>query len=464
MSQAPRKQGHEVASTEAAPKPRRALAEGPAFQAALAELENESSGGWKLLDGPPAAKPKPTGISGPRPVVKPAAAPPPPPRRDLNRTQVMAKPPEVAKPAVVVAKPPEVVAKPPEVVAKPPEVVAKPPEPAANAFASTVMAAFAETVPRAPQPSSEPVVVAPPPAPVVATPSVAIESASPPPVAEAPVVVAERIGAASAMMELPADPLPRLAPPPSRRKWVVVVAGVGVVSGVLAGLAVLGAVLSRAPTQEKPSTPVAAPVKPAPAPAADSAPAPAADSAAAVAQDSAPATLQPSSHQQPGGVPWSDQPQTDSGSCKELAAAAPRSLTVELAIKSAHRSMMRGDAKAAHEAFCVATEKGAQTQTVLMGHAHALLMQSDYAAALQVVDRELQLRPSPAARLLRGDVLIRTGDVEEAKRAWLSAAGVSPDSQPLVQNLRKGYETEAQAALRAGDLARADRTLRRVRD
>jgi Flp pilus assembly protein TadD len=124
--------------------------------------------------------------------------------------------------------------------------------------------------------------------------------------------------------------------------------------------------------------------------------------------------------------------------------------------------MMRGDAKAAHEAFCVATERGAQTQTVLMGQAHALLMQADYASALKVVDRELQLRPSAAAGLLRGDVLIRTGNVEEAKQAWLTAADVPRDSEPLVRNLLRGYRAEAQAALRAGDLARADRTLRRV--
>jgi Flp pilus assembly protein TadD len=509
----------EGASADSAPKKRRALADGPAFREAMAELEGESSSGWKVLEGPT----KPTATSGeraaivPRPVatVPRASAtsadpknpkpptPPPAPRRDLNRTQLGLAPPAPARQAA-----------PPAVA---PPAVEPPPKAEADAFASSIMAAIAETAPRSPQPSApvvleeetlvaEPApVVAPAPVPelaklaelatVVPPPDVTPPPGVPPPppmalapvatpppyvppppllqeppapMAPAPVfaVSPERVGAASAMMTMPIEPL-RAAPPPSRRRWVVGLVIGGAIGGLVVALGVLALFMRNRTAQHDSGAHAAATTKttgaPPPAaaaPPADPAPAPA--SATPSAPDPSPAPEQPSGSAGHDAIPWADQPQTSSGDCKEAAAAVPGSVSVDAAIQNALRAMMRGDPKAAHESFCSATERGAQNQTVLMGHARALLIQSDYAAALQVVDRELQLRPSPAARLLRGDVLIRMGNVEEAKQAWLSAAGVPPDSDPLVQNLWRGYKAEAQGAIRAGDLARADRTLRRV--
>jgi Flp pilus assembly protein TadD len=159
---------------------------------------------------------------------------------------------------------------------------------------------------------------------------------------------------------------------------------------------------------------------------------------------------------------WLDSPQIDAEACKPLAEAAPKSLSIETAIKDALRFMMQGDAKAAHAAFCFATERGAQTKTVLMGQAQVLLMQMDYRGALQVIGRELQLRPSWAAQDLRGDALIRLGQVEEAKQAWFAGAGATQGSDLLIKNLLRANKAATQTSVRAGDLRRAERTLRRT--
>ena len=45
---------------------------------------------------------------------------------------------------------------------------------------------------------------------------------------------------------------------------------------------------------------------------------------------------------------------------------------------------------------------------------------------------------------------------------WLHGFAMIQDDTTLVPFFRRGYKAEAQAAIRAGDLARADRTLRRV--
>src|SRR5688500_14610901 len=78
----------EAASADSAPKKRRALADGPAFREAMAELEGESSGGWKVLEGPA----KPTAISGERVAVVPR------PVATVPRASVPSADPKKAKP------------------------------------------------------------------------------------------------------------------------------------------------------------------------------------------------------------------------------------------------------------------------------------------------------------------------------------------------------------------------------
>src|SRR5688572_5581420 len=139
MSQPPREQAPK-ATKDSARKPRRPLAEGPAFRQAMAELESgESSGGWKVLEGPPQRAAVATATAESKPALKAAAgktqlltpepspkkietplvdvspenpkppAVPPPPRRAGNRTQLGLAPPAPAPkvaPSPVVAPPP----------------------------------------------------------------------------------------------------------------------------------------------------------------------------------------------------------------------------------------------------------------------------------------------------------------------------------------------------------------------
>jgi Flp pilus assembly protein TadD len=136
---------------------------------------------------------------------------------------------------------------------------------------------------------------------------------------------------------------------------------------------------------------------------------------------------------------------------------------VERIIKKGLQALMRADAKAAQVGFCQAEQLGAQNTTVFMGLAQAQLMQSDLDAALHTLDRELELRPgNTGAFELRGDVLIRMGRSEEAQQAWLKALGATRATDALVQRLLRANRDAARAALRSGDLARADRLLRRA--
>lgn len=222
---------------------------------------------------------------------------------------------------------------------------------------------------------------------------------------------------------------------------------------VVGGLAIAFVALRPSSAQPQAKAPVAA-----------AAPAPAEAPAATTPQPAAPAPSAeaPKDPSTEAAPPWLDSPQTDAPACKPLADAAPKSLSIETAIKDALRFMMQGDAKAAHAAFCFATERGAQTKTVLMGQAQVLLMQMDYRGALQVIGRELELRPSWAAQDLRGDALIRLGQVEEAKRAWFAGAGATQGSDSLIKNLLRANKSATQTSVRAGDLRRAERTLRRT--
>jgi Flp pilus assembly protein TadD len=415
-------------------KKRRALADGPAVRQALAQAEQEAKqdGGWKLLEGPPQ---------------KQAQSSPKIPRAEVPR----ARSPSVPEVLTV----PKVPGRQPSSPRLPPPPVRKPSPPRLLAQTAPVERAAAEPV--------APAVVAP----------VAIVSVA----ASAPPIPAEPI--APPLPAAPIEPIPsaalraELSPPhaleeselraaglakrPRRSLRVahIAVAGVGV--GIALGLAVMLLALSkRAPAAEH------APIVKTTANARAAAPVPPpAETPAPAAPETAAAT---------GSViiPWDDLPEVKATSCEELAAASlqgssPRSIVLESALKEAPRAMMRGDAPAAHRAFCVATQLGRRTPTMLSGLSQTLLVQSDVHAALATADQLLQLDPTSWAALdLRGDVLIRLGRVEEAKSSWFTAAGVSPTSEPLVRNLLSANKSAAEAALRAGDLPRADRMLRRV--
>ncbi len=168
----------------------------------------------------------------------------------------------------------------------------------------------------------------------------------------------------------------------------------------------------------------------------------------------------------PAGVPWTAQGDASTESCQTLARlepGAPKGFLYQRAVQTGQAELIRGNLKAAHVAFCQASLIGQPTSTVLLGLTQVLLMQSDLDQALESVDRLLQLKPHSARALdLRGDILIRMGHVDEARKAWFRAAGASRESELLISNLLRANRSGVDAALKVGDLARAERRLRRV--
>jgi Flp pilus assembly protein TadD len=242
---------------------------------------------------------------------------------------------------------------------------------------------------------------------------------------------------------------------PARRIHLALVAVAGLSVGIALGLATLPLVLSALAATSSPTSLEQSqhdePVLP---PAAPSTPA---VEAKAVATTNGGAAM-----------PWDDVALVKVPSCAELAApslssSSPKGFLLQGALKEAPRALMRGDAPAAHLAFCVATQLGARTPAMLSGLSQTQLMLGDANAALSTADQLVQLNPTVAAHLdLRGDVLIRLGRVEEARSSWFSAARASRASDLLIRNLLRSSKSAADAALRAGDLPRADRMLRRA--
>jgi tetratricopeptide (TPR) repeat protein len=165
-------------------------------------------------------------------------------------------------------------------------------------------------------------------------------------------------------------------------------------------------------------------------------------------------------------IPWRDRPSVDAGNCESLAGERPPGpvgYLLNRASQDAHAELIRGNTKGAHLAFCQAIQLGEPSAKMLMGLARVLLMQSDLAEALTTVERVLEQKPESVQALeLKGDILIRSGRVDEARQLWVKAAGGSRASALLVQNLLKANRKGASSAMKAGDLQRAERLLRRA--
>lgn len=167
----------------------------------------------------------------------------------------------------------------------------------------------------------------------------------------------------------------------------------------------------------------------------------------------------------PGKVPWDDQPNTKTAACESLTTApvGPKAFLIQKAIKTGQRELIRGNVKAAHVAFCEAALLDNPSETVLLGLAQVLLMQADFEGALKASNQLVELKAGDARSLeLRGDILVRMGRVDDARQDWYRAAGASRGSASLIANLSRVARSNAKDALRAGDLARADRMWRRA--
>jgi hypothetical protein len=329
----------------------------------------------------------------------------------------------------------------------PAAIAAPPPQPIAAAAVATVSAPPSEAAavaavaaPIAPDAAVAPAAVMEPPAPVAVLPDPVMAPAE-----ELPLIVAQR--------ELP------------RTKWLVMIAGAGLASGLGLGLMAMQ-LLSPAPKASLVAAPAAA-SRPAVAPAApvvESAPPVAAP--AAVAQTPTPAVpAEPKPSTPSSVIPWDDLPRASAKGCDELAVvgAGPKGFVLQQAVTGAQRALLQGDITAAHAAFCTAARIGVPSDTVLLGLTQVLLMQSDPTAALETIDQMLARAPTHKQALeWRGDILIRLGRVDEARAAWFKAAGATRTSKLLVDNLVRASDADAKMALRSGDLSRADRMLRRA--
>jgi Flp pilus assembly protein TadD len=141
----------------------------------------------------------------------------------------------------------------------------------------------------------------------------------------------------------------------------------------------------------------------------------------------------------------------------------PKGFVLQQAVTSAQHALLQGDTAAAHAAFCTAAALGVPSDTILLGLTQVLLMQSDLTTALETVDQLLERTPNNKQALdFRGDILIRLGRVDEARQAWFKASGATRSSPRLIDNLLRATDAETKAAVRSGDLSRADRTLRRA--
>jgi hypothetical protein len=285
----------------------------------------------------------------------------------------------------------------------------------------------------------------------------------------APATVVEPIAPVAVLPEPVVPPAEDLPPVFAQRerprtKWLVMIAGAGLASGLGLGLIAMQLL---SPTPEVSSVTAPAAIRPAVAPATtvvENAAAAATPAAAAeVPTPAAPAELKPSTSN--SVIPWDDLPRASAKTCDELAVvgAGPKGFVLQQAVTGAQRALLKGDTSGAHAAFCTAAQLGVPSDTVLLGLTQVLLMQSDPTAALKTIDQLLDRAPTSKQALdWRGDILIRMGRVDEARAAWFKAAGATRTSKRLVDNLVRASDAETKMALRSGDLSRADRMLRRA--
>jgi Flp pilus assembly protein TadD len=168
---------------------------------------------------------------------------------------------------------------------------------------------------------------------------------------------------------------------------------------------------------------------------------------------------------EPAEIPWLDIEPVTTKQCKDLveAPAGAGAYRFSQALETAQRSMVRGQVDAAHDAFCEASLLSEPAPAVLTGLAQVLLVKSDLRGALAAAEQLVAISPTSAtAHNLRGDILIRMGKVDAAKLAWTRAAKATTFSQILRSNIARASHQAAKLAMRGGDLARADRMLRRA--
>jgi tetratricopeptide (TPR) repeat protein len=127
------------------------------------------------------------------------------------------------------------------------------------------------------------------------------------------------------------------------------------------------------------------------------------------------------------------------------------------------KALVQGKVDDAQVAYCKAVRWDAKNPQAHIDLAQLFLIRKDGAAAAAEARAAVELDPnSGRAQSLLGDGLVRIGDHEGAKAAWLLAAGVDPNDEAKFKALLDRNLHEAEASLKKKDVARAERFFRRA--
>ncbi|RYZ04783.1 MAG: hypothetical protein EOO73_22610 [Myxococcales bacterium] len=127
------------------------------------------------------------------------------------------------------------------------------------------------------------------------------------------------------------------------------------------------------------------------------------------------------------------------------------------------KALVQGKVDEAQVAYCKAVRWDAKNPQAHIDLAQLFLIRKDGAAAAEEARAAAALDPSSGrAQSLLGDGLVRIGDHEGAKAAWLLAAGVDPSDAVKFKALLDRNLHEAEASLKKKDVARAERFFRRA--
>jgi tetratricopeptide (TPR) repeat protein/DNA-binding NarL/FixJ family response regulator len=127
------------------------------------------------------------------------------------------------------------------------------------------------------------------------------------------------------------------------------------------------------------------------------------------------------------------------------------------------KALVQGRVDDAQLAYCKAVRWDAKNPQAHIDLAQLFLIRKDGAAAAEEARNAIELDPnSGRAQSLLGDGLVRIGDHDGAKQAWLLAAGIDPKDTPKLKALINRNLHEAEASLKKRDVSRAERFFRRA--
>jgi tetratricopeptide (TPR) repeat protein/DNA-binding NarL/FixJ family response regulator len=127
------------------------------------------------------------------------------------------------------------------------------------------------------------------------------------------------------------------------------------------------------------------------------------------------------------------------------------------------KALVQGKVDDAQLAYCKAVRWDGKNPQTHIDLAQLFLIRKDGAAAADEARNAAALDPnSSRAQSLLGDGLVRVGDHEGAKVAWLLAAGIDANDAPKFKALLARNVHEAEASLKNKDVSRAERFFRRA--